>query len=291
MRFVGTATSIAVVIGATPLPFADAAVLLPLQSLMLTAIAYVSGGGRWDRPGGERLARTLGLNVGAALGMRELVRAVLKVVPGVGGPLSGAVAGRAPGCLGSRRCVTSSRAPRRRSRARPSTRRCARGPTSCCAARGSVGRGRRLRADAGRLEALATPPRRRRRARDPRSRGCGSARRARGGAAGRDGAQGRGQEQPDALLGASARRWTRARHHPVGHGVGGAVSARGALDRRAGGARRGGARGGARAHAVDPGATLLVVGATEVETGGETSRGWRASFRRGRGAAARWWWR
>lgn len=99
MRFVGTATSIAVVVGATPLPFADAAVLLPLQSLMLTAIAYVSG-----RPLGPRAVSawlgTLGLNVGAALGMRELVRAVLKVVPGVGGPLSGAVAGTGTWALG-----------------------------------------------------------------------------------------------------------------------------------------------------------------------------------------------
>lgn len=43
---------------------------------------------------------TLGLNVGAALGMRELVRAVLKVVPGVGGPLSGAVAGTGTWALG-----------------------------------------------------------------------------------------------------------------------------------------------------------------------------------------------
>lgn len=99
MRFVGTATSIAVVVGATPLPFADAAVLLPLQSFMLTAIAYVSG-----RPLGPRAVTawlgSLGLNVGAALGMRELVRAVLKVVPGVGGPLSGAVAGTGTWALG-----------------------------------------------------------------------------------------------------------------------------------------------------------------------------------------------
>lgn len=99
MRFVGTATSVAVVVGATPLPIADLALLLPLQTAMLTAIVYASGRPLGPRAAGEWLGG-IGLNVSAAMGLREAVRALLKVVPGIGGPLSGAVAGTGTWALG-----------------------------------------------------------------------------------------------------------------------------------------------------------------------------------------------
>lgn len=99
MRFVGTATSVAVVVGATPLPFADLAVLLPLQTAMLTGVVYASGRPLGPRAAGEWLGG-IGLNVSAAVGLREAVRAVLKVVPGIGATLSGAVAGTGTWALG-----------------------------------------------------------------------------------------------------------------------------------------------------------------------------------------------
>lgn len=99
MRFVGTATSVAVVVGATPLPFADLAILLPLQTAMLTAIVYASGRPLGPRAVGEWLGG-IGLNVSAAIGLREAVRAALKVIPGVGATLSGAVAGTGTWALG-----------------------------------------------------------------------------------------------------------------------------------------------------------------------------------------------
>jgi predicted GTPase len=99
MRVVGTATSVAVVVGATPLPVADLALLLPLQSAMLTAVVYVSGRSLGPRAVTEWLG-ALGLNVSTALGLREAVRAILKVLPGVGPTVSGAFAGTGTWALG-----------------------------------------------------------------------------------------------------------------------------------------------------------------------------------------------
>ncbi len=99
MRIVGTATSVSVVIGATPLPVADLALLLPVQSVMLTSLVYVSGRAPGARAVTEWLG-AIGLNVGSALGLREAVRAVLKLVPGIGVTVSGAVAGTGTWALG-----------------------------------------------------------------------------------------------------------------------------------------------------------------------------------------------
>jgi predicted GTPase/uncharacterized protein (DUF697 family) len=99
MRLVGTATSVSFVVGATPLPFADLAVLVPLQSSMLTGIVYASGRALGPRAVTEWLA-VLGVSVGAGVGLREAVRAALKLVPGVGATISGAVAATGTWALG-----------------------------------------------------------------------------------------------------------------------------------------------------------------------------------------------
>lgn len=99
MRVVGTATSVSVVVGATPLPVADLALLLPLQSAMLTAVVYVSGRGLGARAVTEWIG-ALGLNISTAIGLREAVRAILKVVPGIGATIAGAIAGTGTWALG-----------------------------------------------------------------------------------------------------------------------------------------------------------------------------------------------
>ncbi len=100
MRIVGTATSVALVVGATPLPVADLAFLLPLQGAMLTGVVYASG-----RPLGPRAVTewlgAMGLGVGAGLSLREAVRAALKLVPGLGATLAGAVAASGTWALGT----------------------------------------------------------------------------------------------------------------------------------------------------------------------------------------------
>jgi predicted GTPase len=99
MRLVGTATSVSFVVGATPLPIADLAVLIPLQSSMLTGIVYASGRSLGPRAVSEWLA-VMGATVGAGVGLREAVRAALKLVPGVGATISGAVAATGTWALG-----------------------------------------------------------------------------------------------------------------------------------------------------------------------------------------------
>lgn len=99
MRLVGTATSVSFVVGATPLPIADLALLIPLQSSMLTGIVYASGRSLGPRAVSEWLA-VLGATVGAGVGLREAVRAALKLVPGIGATISGAVAATGTWALG-----------------------------------------------------------------------------------------------------------------------------------------------------------------------------------------------
>lgn len=99
MRLVGTATSVSFVVGATPLPVADLALLLPLQSSMLTGVVYASGRSLGPRAVTEWLA-VLGATVGAGVGLREAVRAALKLIPAVGATLSGAVAATGTWALG-----------------------------------------------------------------------------------------------------------------------------------------------------------------------------------------------
>jgi len=99
MRIVGTATSVAMVVGATPLPVADLALLLPLQGAMLTGVVYASGRPLGTRAVSEWLG-AMGLGVGAGLSLREAVRAVLKLIPGLGATLAGAVAASGTWALG-----------------------------------------------------------------------------------------------------------------------------------------------------------------------------------------------
>ncbi|MBL8602438.1 MAG: 50S ribosome-binding GTPase [Myxococcales bacterium] len=99
MRLVGAATSVAMAVGATPLPVADLALLVPLQAAMLSGVVYASG----RRLGPRTLTEWLGgLGLGAGLGMalREAVRAVLRVVPAIGTTVSGAVAASGTWALG-----------------------------------------------------------------------------------------------------------------------------------------------------------------------------------------------
>ncbi|MEZ4410808.1 MAG: GTPase [Polyangiales bacterium] len=100
MRFVGAATSVSVVVGATPLPVADLALLAPLQTVMLTGIVYASGRQLGPRAVTEWLG-ALGLGVGTGIGLREVVRSTLKLIPGIGASLSGAVAASGTWALGT----------------------------------------------------------------------------------------------------------------------------------------------------------------------------------------------
>lgn len=98
-RIVNTCTSIAFLVGIAPLPVADLAILAPLQSAMITSLALL-GGRRIDSRGVSEWLASLGVNVGAGVALREAARALIKLMPGVGSSISGAVAASGTWALG-----------------------------------------------------------------------------------------------------------------------------------------------------------------------------------------------
>lgn len=88
---IAAAASLATAAGATPIPFADAAVLVPIQVTMMARIAVVYG-----IPVGRATFLTLAATAGATAAGRGAVIGLLKLIPGagmvVGGAISAAVA-------------------------------------------------------------------------------------------------------------------------------------------------------------------------------------------------------
>lgn len=86
------AATIGVTIGLAPIPFSDALLLMPLQGLMVTGIAYVAGQ-PWDRRAALEWLGSVGLMGGAAIGLRWSAQQLLKLVPGAGTLVSASIAG------------------------------------------------------------------------------------------------------------------------------------------------------------------------------------------------------
>lgn len=85
-------STIAVTVGLAPVPFSDALLLLPLQGMMVTAVAYIAGQ-PWDSRAAAEWAGSVGAIGAAAFGLRWGARQIVKLVPGAGTLLSASVAG------------------------------------------------------------------------------------------------------------------------------------------------------------------------------------------------------
>jgi len=85
-------STIAVTVGLAPIPFSDAILLLPLQGMMVTAVAYIAGQ-PWDSRAAAEWAGSVGAIGAAAFGLRWGARQIVKLVPGAGTLLSASVAG------------------------------------------------------------------------------------------------------------------------------------------------------------------------------------------------------
>ena len=96
---VKSTTAICAAIGAQPIPLADLPILTSLQLMMISGIMYVSGRERSVRAAAEFIG-ALGANVGAAVLLREGIRAMLKFFPGWGNVVCGLVAGSATYAIG-----------------------------------------------------------------------------------------------------------------------------------------------------------------------------------------------
>lgn len=83
---------VAVTVGLAPVPFADAFLLIPLQGLMVTAVAYI-GGQPWDARAGAEWLGSVGILGGAAFGLRWLGQQAVKAFPGAGTLLAASIAG------------------------------------------------------------------------------------------------------------------------------------------------------------------------------------------------------
>jgi len=96
---VKSTTAICAAIGTQPIPLADLPLLTSLQVMMISGIMYVSGRERSLRAATEFLG-ALGINVGAAMLLREGTRAILKFFPGWGNVVCGLVAGSGTYAIG-----------------------------------------------------------------------------------------------------------------------------------------------------------------------------------------------
>ena len=85
-------STLAITVAITPLPLSDIAVLAPLQAMMVTTLAYLSGRA-WDRRTASEWVTSVGVVGGAGLGMRWGAQQIVKLVPGMGSIASAAIAG------------------------------------------------------------------------------------------------------------------------------------------------------------------------------------------------------
>jgi uncharacterized protein (DUF697 family)/GTPase Era involved in 16S rRNA processing len=87
-RFAAAASGI----GSAPIPIADIAVLMPLQALLVALIAGLSCR-RFSLDAATEFTAATGIHVGVAFAAREGARAAVKLLPGFGSAVSGAIAG------------------------------------------------------------------------------------------------------------------------------------------------------------------------------------------------------
>jgi uncharacterized protein (DUF697 family)/GTP-binding protein EngB required for normal cell division len=89
---VATAVAAAAAVGATPIPFADAVLLVPIQIGMLVGISATFGLDMDDAFYGTLVSAVTG-TVGATLAGRAIVGGLFKLIPGVGTAAGGAITG------------------------------------------------------------------------------------------------------------------------------------------------------------------------------------------------------
>jgi len=88
---IGSAATIAGGVGLEPIPFADLPIITSIQISMIIGIGYISGR-EMNKKSAVEFMTSMGLNVGLAFAFRELARALVRLIPGPGNVVSGAVA-------------------------------------------------------------------------------------------------------------------------------------------------------------------------------------------------------
>lgn len=98
-EIVQACTAVSVTVGLTPIPFSDMVVLGPLQAMMVSSLAYLSGR-NWGRKTVAEWLGSLGVVGGLGIGLRFSAQTIAKFVPGAGSVVSAGVAGAGTTAMG-----------------------------------------------------------------------------------------------------------------------------------------------------------------------------------------------
>ncbi len=98
-EIVQACTAVSVTVGLTPIPFSDMVLLGPLQAMMVSALAYLSGRS-WGRKTVAEWLGSLGVVGGLGMGLRFSAQTIAKLVPGAGNVVSAGVAGAGTTAMG-----------------------------------------------------------------------------------------------------------------------------------------------------------------------------------------------
>ena len=98
-EIVSACTAVSVTVGLTPIPFSDMVLLGPLQAMMVSSLAYLSGRS-WDRKTVAEWLGSLGLVGGLGVVLRYSAQTIAKLVPGAGNAVSAGVAGAGTTAMG-----------------------------------------------------------------------------------------------------------------------------------------------------------------------------------------------
>jgi len=92
-------TAVSVTVGLTPIPFSDMVLLGPLQAMMVSSLAYLSGR-TWGKKTVAEWLGSLGVVGGLGMGLRFSAQTIAKLVPGAGNVVSAGVAGAGTTAIG-----------------------------------------------------------------------------------------------------------------------------------------------------------------------------------------------
>jgi uncharacterized protein (DUF697 family) len=98
-EIVQACTAVSVTVGLTPIPFSDMVLLGPLQAMMVSSLAYLSGRS-WGKKTVAEWLGSLGVVGGLGMGLRFSAQTIAKLVPGAGNVVSAGVAGAGTSAMG-----------------------------------------------------------------------------------------------------------------------------------------------------------------------------------------------
>ena len=98
-QIVQACAAVSVTVGVTPIPFSDMVLLAPLQAMMVSSLAYLSGR-TWGRKTVAEWLASLGVVGSLGVGLRFSAQTLAKFVPGAGNAVSAGVAGAGTTAMG-----------------------------------------------------------------------------------------------------------------------------------------------------------------------------------------------